>query len=143
MNGFYFQVSTVVVCLICSCRKDLVILWDKGANGMNRAAEKRGSALRAYIVHILHVQYECRRNFTNPTQINIYLNELNENAAALYPKDTPVLRSAHTFSFRTQCLFCGQHGTLRGKNGTTMYFQNNRLSTCSYAYLSFKRRCMG
>ena len=56
---------------------------------------------------------------------------------------TPVLRSAHTFSFRTQCLFCGQHGTLRGKNWTTMYFQNNRLSTCSYAYLSFKRRCMG
>ena len=51
------------------------------------------------------------------------MNELNDNAAAWYPNDTPVLRSAHMFSFRTQCLFCGQYGTLRGKKGATMYFQ--------------------
>ena len=111
----------MAVCLICYCSTDLVILGDKGANGINRAAEKRGSALRAYKGQ--HVHSECRRNYTNPTQINKYLNELNENAAAFYPNDTPVLRSAHTFSFRTQCLFCGLHGTLRGKKGATMYFQ--------------------
>ena len=40
MNGYYFQVSTMVVCLICSCSTDLVILGEKGANGINRAAEK-------------------------------------------------------------------------------------------------------
>ena len=89
MNGYYFQVSTMAVCLICSCGTDLVILGDKGANGINRAAEKRGSALRADKGQHVHSVY--RRNYTNPTQINKHLNELNENAAALYPNDTPVL----------------------------------------------------
>ena len=59
------------------------------------------------------------------------------NAAALYTNVTPVLRSAQAFSFRTHCLFCGQHETLLAENRDhdvfpvrTTDFQREVMSIC-------------
>lgn len=125
-------------CVICESgdQTGLVCLRGKGSEGINNAAEKRGSHIRTHPGQYVHT--ECRRQFTNIFEIGKYLREREQGKSNPPAESTPILRSKQTFSFRDHCLFCGQTAKLnQNKRGYDVYpvrthdFQTSIKSICS------------
>ena len=81
-------------CIICGDTGSLITIGEKGAVGINKAAQQRGSNLQAVSGQSVHK--ECRRQYTNSTQINKYINERDNSNKPLDSTcdDAPLLRSS-------------------------------------------------
>lgn len=93
-----------------------VKLREKGCNGINAASTSRGDSITTSPGQEVHVI--CRKKYCNPNVIKSVVSSPTENNVTL-----PKLRSgAETFSFRDNCLFCGQYIKYQGnKRGYDVY----------------------
>ena len=96
--------SDAVNCKIC--HKDLndpstvVKVFQKGADGVNTAAKKRGDDMI-----IKAGDKECRRMYTNPQKISADQKNIAHISAS--PKKRSPRLATGSFNNLTDCLFCG------------------------------------
>ena len=83
---------------------DIVCLKQKGADGINSWAEKKGDILR--VVAGVKVHKSCRKNYTRDTPSNLPQSNGSENRHS-------TRSSTGGFDFRRNCFLCGRVPTER------------------------------
>jgi hypothetical protein len=90
--------------LFCGEPGTLITISEKGVMGINKVTQQRRSTLQAVSGQSIHT--DCRRQYTNPTQIQKVINE-KDKSMPLHNTgdDAPLLRFSQKSPFRKQCLF--------------------------------------
>ncbi|CAG2201846.1 unnamed protein product [Mytilus edulis] len=96
------SVAVMEKCIICLKDDDtssLVKLREKGSQGINKASREREGQILASAGQFVH--QECRKSYTNPTEITKTKRQQN----ILQESNIPTLRSKSNFSHKDHCLF--------------------------------------
>jgi hypothetical protein len=130
------------LCSICKKSNDqpLVCIGEKGSNGINAAASKRGDDLKTSPGEFVHAK--CRQQYTSA----FYIAKVeNINVSDHQTK----LRSQANFNFKTHCLFCGQVAKKDKKRSTdtcfvkSFEFQRNVIHICNERRDDWSTEIMG
>lgn len=108
-------------CVICNDAEydgsDLLCIREKGSEGINVAAKKRGDNIVTEAGQFVHIK--CRQKYISPYHIK---KSLTENFNISKSGDfKPTLRSENQFDFATQCLFCGKVAKKDKKRSLDVY----------------------
>jgi len=110
----------------------VVVLRQKGCDGIEEASIARESELRTVVGQSVHVK--CRQEYTNPLIIESYRKKTANDSEVV---DKHVLHSSGVFDYKTNCIFCSCADPYDGKKsefrlipGRTLELRNTILQAC-------------
>lgn len=115
--------DTMESCVLCnqplSNDQATSVLGEKGCEGICKAAEARGDNIHVQCGQRVH--QKCRKEYCHPTKIGSHKKQ--SESTEISPPGPPVLRSMEPmFSFKENCIFCGQSAKYdRKRRGYEMF----------------------
>lgn len=127
-----------ITCAICQKSldnvKDVVILREKGSEGINRASRERNDIIQT--VPGQKVNQTCRCEYCHPSYIN--RAKKKERGSSISSRRSLDRKTEQSFNFKTDCFFCGTNVDLEDQKRrqgdvfrvTTLETKHTVLQTC-------------